>query len=39
MKLRHIVYLGLLVMGALFALHLARQHGGMAGVKQQFGIG
>lgn len=39
MKVKHWVYVGLGVVGALFVLHLWMSHGGVEGLKQGTGFG
>jgi hypothetical protein len=39
MKLKHWVFLGLALMGALYLGHNYLSHGGVSGVKQGIGLG
>lgn len=39
MKLKHWVFLALIIVGGLYLFHNYTQHGGVAGVKSGLGIG
>lgn len=39
MKLKHYVFLALVLVGGLYLFHNYRSHGGVSGVKQGLGLG
>lgn len=39
MKIKHLAFLGLAIVGLLFVIHMAVSHGGIAGIRQGTGLG
>lgn len=39
MKLKHLVFLALVIIAVLFILHNYQSHGGVSGIKQGIGLG